>query len=114
MRPEARRRLDALVWLGRARIALAIVLGLAVLGALYAYAYWPDPVVETRTVSGVVTGWTRAQTEKGAGNLVIWVALDDGREITIVQPPDDIPRRGPAQIEEHRHRSGRISFRWVK
>jgi hypothetical protein len=117
MRPDARRRLDRLVWLERARIASAVAPGLAalaMLGALCAYAFWPDPVIETRTASGVVTSWTRAQSSRGLTDFYIWAALEDGREITIVQAAPDFPRRGPAQIEERRHRSGRVSFRWIK
>jgi hypothetical protein len=114
MRPEAKRRLDRLVWKGRVRIALAIVLGLAMLGAGYAYVYWPDPVVETRIVSGAVTDLGRAESKWEAGTLVIQILLDDGRLVVTKQPPLEIPRLGPAKIEERRHRSGRLSYWWVK
>jgi hypothetical protein len=114
MRSETARRLDWLVWKGRASIALAIALGLVVFGARYAYVNWPDPVVETRIVSGTVTNWMREQTDQGAGALVVWVSLDDGRDVMTRQLPVDGPQRGPAVIEERRHRSGQISFRWVK
>jgi hypothetical protein len=112
MRPETRRRFDRLVWKGRLGIGAAIILGLAVVGTGYAYVYWPDPVVGTRAVSGVVTDGTRRQGEDRA-SYVIWATLDDGRRVTIVQPPLAVLQHGHAIIEERRHRSGRLSYRWV-
>jgi hypothetical protein len=112
MRPETRKRVNRLVWKGRLRIGSAITLGLAAAGAAFAYFYWPDPVVETRVVRGVVTDGTRWQKEDRA-SYVICATLDDGRRVTIIQPPLGILQHGPAIIEERRHRSGRLSHRWV-
>jgi hypothetical protein len=115
MRSETKRRLDQLAWKERVRIASAIALGLVVLAALYAYAYWPDPVVETRIVSGVVTDWLKRKTKyREADVIVIWVLLDDGRNVVIAQPMPRALSGGPAEIVERRHRSGRISFLWLK
>ena len=69
MRSDIRRRLDSIVWKQRARIALGIALGLVALGALFTYGYWPDPVVETRIVSGVVTDWTTGWVMGGGARL---------------------------------------------
>ena len=114
MRSETRARLDRLVWQRRARIGLAIVCGAILLGAVCLYRYWPDPVVETRIVSGTVTNWMREQTDFGAGALGVWVTLDDGRAVMIRQEPVGVPRRGAAKIEERRHESGRTSYRWLR
>jgi hypothetical protein len=115
MRPETTRRLNRLVWKGRARKVLAIALGLALLAALYAYANWPDPVVERRIVSGVVTNWIKDERKlREIRVITIWVSLDDGRKIVFTQWLPDIIVSGPAEIEERHHRSGQLSFRWVK
>jgi hypothetical protein len=115
MRSETRRKLDRLVWQRRLRVGLAIASGLGLFGALSLCANWPDPVVETRIVSGVVTDWTKSLSEhRNLDAIVIMVSLDDGRKIIIKQRPPDVLFRGPAEIEEQRHESGRISFRWVK
>lgn len=115
MKSDVRRGLDWLVWKQRARVALAITSGLVVLGALYTYAYWPDPVVETRIVSGVVTDWSKRKTKyREADVIVIWVSLDDGRNVVITQPMPSVLSGGPAEIVERRHRSRRISFLWLK
>jgi hypothetical protein len=114
MRLETRRALDWLVWRQRVRLGL-IALGVAAVAVAYGYAYWPDPVVETRIVSGVVTGTAGATPKsKDHRTMMISVSLDDGRDIVIVQPPPPVLLHGPAEIEERRHRSGRVSFLWVK
>ena len=115
MRPETKLRLDALVWKQRARLALLAILVVGALAGLFVYyaTSSPDAVIETRTVPGVVTYWTRTQ-EYGIGRLVIRVKLDDGREIAVTDPSDDAPRRGRAEIEERRHESGRISYVWLR
>jgi hypothetical protein len=115
MRPETRRRLNWLVWKSRARVAVASALGLALLAALYAYANWPDPIVETRIVSGVVTNWAKAERKlRQISVITIWASLDDGREIIFTQWLPDVIVSGPAEIEERHHQSGELSFRWVK
>jgi hypothetical protein len=113
MRSDTERKLNRLAWEERAPLALVVAIVLASAGAFYATIYWPDPVVETRIVSGEVKGGTRGPRGE-ARPLVIYVALADGREFTIVQPPLDIPRYGPAAFEERRHKSGRISYLWLK
>src|SRR5262245_45703014 len=66
MRPETRRRLDRHIWKRRAGIAFVIIVCVVLAVQWLAYLYEPDPVVETRTVSGVVINWTVRQT-KGPG-----------------------------------------------
>jgi hypothetical protein len=118
MRPETRRVLDWLLW--RRRLLLAVVAGLVAVGGavaavVFAHVYWPDPVVEARIVSGVVTGSVRQEgrfTETWV--ILISVTLDDGRKIVIAQPPPPVLLHGPAEIEERYHRSGRVSFRWMR
>jgi hypothetical protein len=115
MRSDTRRRLDSLVWKRRALVSLGIALGLVALGALFTYGYWPDPVVETRIVSGVVTDWTRKQTkyrEKDA--IAVSVSLDNGRNIIITQWAPDVLVGGSADIEERQHNSGRKSYLWLR
>lgn len=114
MRLEARRRLDRLLWQRRIRSGLVLTLGVMLFGALYLHVNRPDPVVETRIVSGTVTNWMREQTDFGAGALGVWVTFDDGRDIMIRQEPLGVPQRGPAEIEERSHESGRKSYRWVR
>jgi hypothetical protein len=114
MRSETGSRLDRLVWHRRARISFAIVISVALFGALYLYVNWPDPVVETRIVSGTVMKWMREQTDFGAGALGVWVSLDDGRNVMTRQPPLGVPRQGPAEIEERHHKSGRKSYVWLR
>jgi hypothetical protein len=118
MRPQTRGALDRLLW--RQRLLVAVIVALVALGGavaavVYAYVYRPDPVVEARIVSGVVTGSVRQEgrfTETWV--VLISVTLDDGRKIAITQPPPPVLLYGPAEIEERRHRSGRVSFRWLK
>jgi hypothetical protein len=115
LRLEARRRLDRLIWKRRALVASATALGVAVVGAVYFYVYWPDPVVETRIVSGMVTDWTNAQTKyRETNSIVISVLLDDGRKIIITQRTPDVLLHGPAEIEERGHKSGRKSYLWLR
>jgi len=114
MRPETRRRLDQHIWKRRAGIAFATTVCVVVAVQWLAYLYEPDPVVETRMVSGVVTNWTVRQT-MGRGALVIWVSLDNGRTVTIEQLPHGLGLRyGPTTVEEQRHESGRMSYRWTE
>jgi hypothetical protein len=101
-----------MVWRGGLRSGAILMLCTGLLGALYLYIKWPDPVVETRVVSGHVTGGSRLQDE-GHASYVISARLDDGRRIMIVQEPLGVLPHGPAVIEERRHRTGRISYRWT-
>jgi len=94
MRPETRNNLDRFVWQGK----VCIGLGVALFGALYLYVNRPDPVVETRILSGMVTNFTRQQTEFGAGAFALWVSLDGGGNIMITQRLPSVPRLGPAEI----------------
>jgi hypothetical protein len=118
MKSSMRKRLDRQIWQERARVALPFALLLVALTALfsglYAFIYAPDPVVESRKLRGAVTYWTRQQTDLGAGALIMRLSLDDGRDITLRRPPVDFPRYDRAEVEEQRHKSGRISFRWVR
>jgi hypothetical protein len=115
MRSDIKRRLDSIVWKQRARIALGIALGLVALGVLFTYGYWPDPVFETRIVSGAVTDWTRSRTKfRERDAIAISVSLDDGRNIFITQWAPDILVGGPAEIEERHHKSGRKSYLWLR
>jgi hypothetical protein len=114
MKSETRRKLDWLTWKERSRIAFVIALGLATLGSLYACAYWPDPIVETRIVAGVLTDMWRPDSKWAAGAIVFRISLDDGRVVTIQGRLPHIPLLGPAEIEEQRHQSGRLTFRWIR
>jgi len=72
-----------------------------------------DPPVEVVEVEGVAKSWTRAQTDKGSGSLVMVVELAGQQEIIVRQKITPSPNVGArVRLQKIKTTAGRIRYRW--
>ncbi len=115
MKSKRVKKLNRLIWLWRLRNAAAAAMILVPIALLLLWLVWPDPVVRTTAAEGVVTRWTRQQSSGGAGNLVTWVTLADGREVQVVSGGNRQVRVGEAvKLERVEKESGASYYRYAR
>lgn len=114
---EKARRLWMLVWRERLRRWLPVVAGLVLCAAIYTYFNMHqlarvDQTVDVQQHDGRVTGHKSANSPVAS---VLYVHLDDGRDVEVSSPFRVPPPNGAHVIvAEARHASGRVTYEVVR
>jgi len=111
---DLQRRLDRLLLRQRLRIVLLTVAALGGFAAVFAFITYEqtatiDQVVETRYVSGIITGVRRSYSRRGGYSVSI--RLESGRDISAISRLAAIPVRGEhVRVMEIVHASGKKNY----
>ena len=114
MDKDAARKLNRMIWWGRVRMVLLVLLIVISIAGVVLYFQVEEDLAERSTASAVVETWTRSQDYTGNGDYVLRVRLADD---TFVSAKGSGEGRAPVigeQIELIRLEtpSGRVIYNW--
>ncbi len=114
MDKDAARKLNRMIWWGRIRAALLVLLIIVPIAGVILYFQVEEDLAERSTATAVVETWTRSQDHTGNGDYVLRVQLDDG---SIVSASGSAEGRAPVigeeiQLIRLQTPSGRVVYNW--
>jgi hypothetical protein len=114
MDPDRAKRLSALIWQERIKTAALIIVIVVVVASILFAGLFHNAPSESERLDGEVTGWSRYQTETGAGAYVITVTLAGGHKVTATASRyGRAPRMGEQiKVNKITTLTGHIRYEW--
>jgi hypothetical protein len=115
MDKAAQRRLSALLWRERLGLALPFLVAAALIVSVAAFLL-SDSIESRTTVSGIVDGWLRQQTDLGSSTYLLFVTLAGGsRVVATADSYGRAPGRGEVvTLQRTQTTIGRVNYVWKR